>query len=138
MGLNGSHKVVLCNGCFDPMHYGHVLHLQAAKKLGDRLVVSITKDRSVNKGPSRPVFFEDQRAEVIFALKCVDDVLLVDSSNEALRRIRPHIFVKGSEYINKLDPFDVQFCIDNDIRIAFTTTQKYSSTKLLSHESRHS
>src|ERR1051325_10575286 len=71
-------RVVQCHGVFDLLHPGHVRHLEAARKLGDRLVVTITADRYVNKGPGRPAFPEQVRAEQIGALSCVDYVAISD------------------------------------------------------------
>ncbi len=129
-------KIVLANGCFDPLHYGHLLHLEAARKLGDWLVVSVTADECVNKGPGRPVFSQAQRSIMLKALRCVDEVIIVGNANEALRKTRPNIFVKGSEYIGKISPEDEEFCNKEGIEIYFTHTEKYSSTDLLNHESR--
>ena len=67
-------KIVHCHGCFDLMHPGHIKHFQAAKKMGDILVVTITPDMYVDKGRDRPVFKEDLRADSIAALECVDYV----------------------------------------------------------------
>lgn len=69
-------KIVHCHGVFDVLHVGHVKHFQAARKNGSVLVVTITPDRFVNKGPDRPVFQENLRAEVIAALGCVDYVAI--------------------------------------------------------------
>lgn len=90
--------IVLANGCFDPFHYGHLLHLQAARELGDCLIVSVTEDEHVNKGPGRPVFKLHQRVAMIRALAIVDDVISTKTSEEAIRHIKPHIYVKGLEY----------------------------------------
>jgi len=69
-------KIVHCHGCFDLMHIGHIRHFQEARKVGDLLVVTITPDRFVNKGPHRPVFTESLRAEAIASLDCVDYVAI--------------------------------------------------------------
>ena len=127
--------IVLCNGCFDPYHWGHLKHLKAAKEMGEILYVSITSDRCVNKGPGRPVFNQDQRAEIIRHIDFVHGVLIVNSSLEALERIKPDIFVKGSEYRDKISPEDYQFCLENNVQIRFTDEPVYSSTALLRHES---
>lgn len=140
-------KIVLVNGCFDLLHYGHLLHLEEAKKMGDRLVVSITSDNYVNKGPGRPIFSQNQRAIFLKSLRCVDQVIIVDSSIEALKKIMPDIFVKGADYVvsfdervhnlDKMRKEDVDFCLNNDIEIKFTHTQKFSSTELIkNYESR--
>ena len=70
------HKIVLCHGVFDLMHPGHILYFQAAKRHGDVLVVTLTPDHFVNKGPGRPVFKQRLRAETIGALECVDYVAI--------------------------------------------------------------
>src|SRR5438045_1855969 len=67
-------RLVLCNGTFDLMHMGHIRHLQRAREEGDVLMVTLTGDAYVNKGPGRPVFSEDLRAETLAALACVDFV----------------------------------------------------------------
>jgi cytidyltransferase-like protein len=126
--------IVLANGCFDPFHWGHLKHLQAASKMGDMLYVSVTADAFVNKGPGRPVFTDKQRAEVIRALECVHGVLIVENSLEALKNIMPDIFVKGKEYRGKISPQDLAFCKEHDIQIRFTDEPVYSSTALLNHE----
>lgn len=93
-------KVVLCHGTFDLMHTGHIRYLQRAKKEGDILIVTVTADEFVNKGPGRPVFGEQLRAENLAALECVNYVSINYSVTavELLKKIRPSIYVKGSEY----------------------------------------
>ena len=71
-----SKSVVLCHGVFDLLHVGHIKHLKKAKSLGDKLVVTITADRFVNKGPGKPLFNEKLRAEAIAALEMVDFVAI--------------------------------------------------------------
>ena len=126
-------RIVLTAGCFDPFHYGHLLHLRAALKLGDVLVVAVTRDAYVNKGPGRPVFAEDDRADWVRALAIVDDVRLVCDSLEALMLVRPQIFVKGMDYKGKLRPQDEIYCKENGIQIVFTDERTWSSTALLRH-----
>jgi rfaE bifunctional protein nucleotidyltransferase chain/domain len=125
-------RVVLCNGTFDPLHYGHVLHLQAARKLGDRLVVGLTSDFSVRKekGKNRPMFPELQRAYMLRALRCVDDVLVVHSLDEALRRVKPAVFVKGCDYIGKIQDKHAAYCKKRGIEIKLTSTPKWSATEI--------
>lgn len=94
--------VVAAGGCFDLLHPGHVATLQAARRLGDCLVVLVNGDASVRrlKGPGRPVQPVGDRVAVLRALECVDAVLVFDEDTPAaaLRRIRPHLFVKGGDY----------------------------------------
>jgi rfaE bifunctional protein nucleotidyltransferase chain/domain len=98
--LREGQRVVLCHGVFDVLHPGHIAHLREAAQLGDVLVVSVTADEHVNKGPGRPVFSTRQRAEQVAALACVDYVVVSHSATarEALEAIRPAYFVKGGDY----------------------------------------
>jgi rfaE bifunctional protein nucleotidyltransferase chain/domain len=93
-------KIVLCHGVFDLLHIGHIRHLEQAKGLGDILIVTVTPDRYVNKGPHRPAFPQHLRAEAIAALDCVDYVAINKRpmAVETIRLLRPHLYVKGSEY----------------------------------------
>src|SRR3984957_10119221 len=89
--------VVQAHGTFDLLHLGHVRHLEAAKALGDVLVVTVTADRYVNKGPGRPAFTETLRAEMLAALQYVDYVAIAEAPDAigALEAIRPAIYAKG-------------------------------------------
>jgi rfaE bifunctional protein kinase chain/domain/rfaE bifunctional protein nucleotidyltransferase chain/domain len=93
-------KVAQCHGVFDLLHIGHIKHLSHAKTFGDILVVTITADRFVNKGPGRPYFPEHLRAEALAALSCVDYVVInyAETAVEAIRNICPDFYVKGIEY----------------------------------------
>ena len=95
-------KIVFTNGCFDLLHLGHVRYLEAARAEGDVLVIGVNSDRSVHeiKGPSRPVVPEDERAEVLAALACVDFVTLFDEPDplETIRALLPDVLVKGSDW----------------------------------------
>jgi rfaE bifunctional protein nucleotidyltransferase chain/domain len=98
----GGKKVVLCHGTFDLMHTGHIRYLQRARKEGDILVVTVTADEFVNKGPGRPVFGEQLRAENLAALECVNYVAInyAATAVELLEKVRPTLYVKGGEYRN--------------------------------------
>lgn len=91
--------LVLACGCFDILTVGHVRHLQAAKRLGKCLCVLVTADRHVNK-PGRPIVPEDQRAEVVDALGCVDFTIINShpTAVEAVRCLRPQVYIKGRDY----------------------------------------
>jgi rfaE bifunctional protein nucleotidyltransferase chain/domain len=95
-------KVVLANGCFDLIHVGHIRYLAAAKDLGDVLVVGVNSDQQARrlKGEGRPFMPQDERAEIISAMSCVDMVTVFDEPNvEALiRAIRPDFHAKGTDY----------------------------------------
>lgn len=94
--------VVATGGCFDLLHAGHVRTLQAARSLGDCLIVCLNSDESVRrlKGPARPIISEADRIDLLLALECVDAVLVFDEDTptEAVRRLRPDLWVKGGDY----------------------------------------
>jgi D-beta-D-heptose 7-phosphate kinase/D-beta-D-heptose 1-phosphate adenosyltransferase len=94
--------VVFTNGVFDLLHPGHVRYLQSARGLGDALIVGLNADASVrrNKGPSRPINSERERAELVAALACVDAVVLFDDDTPAaiIRSIQPDVLVKGADW----------------------------------------
>jgi rfaE bifunctional protein nucleotidyltransferase chain/domain len=96
---SGLQSLVHCHGCFDLLHLGHVRHLQAAKRLGGLLVVTVTPDRLVNKGAGRPVFSEEYRAEMVAALECVDCVAVNcwATAAEAIWWLKPAIYCKGAD-----------------------------------------
>jgi D-beta-D-heptose 7-phosphate kinase/D-beta-D-heptose 1-phosphate adenosyltransferase len=95
-------RLVFTNGVFDLLHVGHVRYLSQARALGDALVVAINSDRSVRalKGPERPVFDQDERAEILAALRDVDYVVVFDdiSPRAVIKRLLPDVLVKGGDY----------------------------------------
>ncbi|MEM7369282.1 MAG: PfkB family carbohydrate kinase [Bacteroidota bacterium] len=102
-GLKSEGQTVMhCHGCFDLLHVGHMKHFEAAKQGGDILVVTITPDHLVNKGPGRPAFPEQLRLEALAALEVIDYVALNywGTAIETLRLLKPSFYVKGSEYRN--------------------------------------
>jgi len=129
-------KTVLCHGCFDLLHLGHIQHLRQAAEMGDSLVVSVTADEFVNKGMGRPHFTADQRAEVLRALSFVDSVRINRAPNavDMIRTIRPDIYCKGIDYIGteseglNAEIAAVKAC-GGEVR--FTNTRKYSSSRLI-------
>ena len=94
--------VVTTNGCFDVLHIGHLRYLQAAQRLGDLLIVGINSDTSVRalKGENRPLVPEDERAEMLAGLECVDYVTIFPELNPTalLSELKPNIHVKGGDY----------------------------------------
>jgi D-beta-D-heptose 7-phosphate kinase/D-beta-D-heptose 1-phosphate adenosyltransferase len=94
--------VVFTNGVFDLLHPGHVRYLQDARALGDALIVAVNSDRSVRaiKGPSRPINPQEERAEVLGALGCVDAVVVFDEDTPLaiISRIQPDVLVKGADW----------------------------------------
>ena len=96
-------RIVFTNGCFDLMHVGHTRYLEAARALGDVLIVGVNSDTSVralNKAPGRPIVPAEQRAEVIAALGCVDYVVLFDEPDPAalIAVLQPDVLVKGGDW----------------------------------------
>lgn len=129
-------SLVMCHGCFDIVHPGHVRYLQFARRQGDRLLVTLTGDSHVAKGPDRPYIPEDLRAEHLAALECVDYVVVSPHSDasEILAEIRPEVYVKGREYQNSTHP---GFVNEQDVvegyggRIIFSSGDVvFSSTQL--------
>ena len=130
--------VVHCHGCFDLMHPGHIKYLQAAKRMGDVLLVTLTPDKFVDKGPDRPVFSQDLRAESIAALECVDFVSINQwpTAEETIRALKPHYYVKGQEFENLKDrtgKIQKEYKVLKEIgaEMRFTHEIVFSSTKLL-------
>ena len=134
-------KVVLCHGVFDLLHYGHIEHLEEAKKQGDILVVSVTAAQYVNKGPGRPYFDDRQRMSFLASLSIVDYVLLSEAVTvqEIVSFVQPDIYAKGQEYARAAD--DVTGNIGPEQaaveqyggKIYFTQGEVHSSTKLLNN-----
>jgi rfaE bifunctional protein nucleotidyltransferase chain/domain len=96
-------RIVFTNGCFDLMHIGHARYLQAAKALGDILVVGVNSDasaKSLNKAPDRPIVGEAQRAEVVAALGCVDYVVIFSEPDplNLITALQPDVLVKGGDW----------------------------------------
>ena len=98
-------KIVATNGCFDLLHIGHVRYLQAARALGDLLVVGLNGDDSVHqlKGAGRPITTQSDRAEILAALACVDLVTIFPETRATkfLAAVRPAVYVKGGDYTSE-------------------------------------
>lgn len=134
-------SVVQCHGVFDLLHIGHIRHFEHAKEMGDILVVTITADIYVNKGPSRPAFGETLRAEAIAALGCVDYVAINNHPDAvvALRTLQPSVYVKGSDYKDAESDRTGKISAEEEAvesgggRLAFTEDITYSSSNLINH-----
>jgi rfaE bifunctional protein nucleotidyltransferase chain/domain len=131
--------VVLCHGTFDLLHIGHLRHLKAARSYGDVLVVTVTADDQVNKGPGRPVFPAELRLEMLSALDVVDHVALVNgaSAEPAIEAVRPDVYVKGIEYADAEKDVSGKIVSERHKvesfggRIEFTDDLTFSSSRLL-------
>jgi len=134
-------RVVLAHGVFDLVHLGHLRHLQEARETGDFLVVSVTADAHVNKGPGRPVFPAEARAEMLAALSTVDAVVISHAATAipVIEALKPSIYVKGMEYADAEK--DVTGMIAEEQRaveanggtIHFTDDVVFSSSSLMNH-----
>jgi rfaE bifunctional protein nucleotidyltransferase chain/domain len=106
--LSQGKNVVLANGCFDILHVGHLRYLQGARALGDVLVVAINSDKSMRsiKDSGRPILGQDERVELVSALRCVDYVVLFDEPDvsRVLDVLRPAIHAKGTDYTEQTVP----------------------------------
>jgi len=95
-------RIVFTNGCFDLLHLGHIRYLEKAKTLGDILVVGVNSDHSVQnlKGPKRPILPEEERAEILSGLGCVDYITIFDEKDplELISTLQPNILVKGGDW----------------------------------------
>ncbi len=132
-------RVVLCHGVFDLLHPGHIRHFEAARREGDVLVVTLTPDRYVNKGPGRPVFNERLRLESIAALEPVDHVALNQwpTAVETIRLLAPDVYAKGDEYKTREQDLtgmivaEERAILEVGGRIHFTSDVTFSSSQLL-------
>jgi D-glycero-beta-D-manno-heptose 1-phosphate adenylyltransferase len=133
-------KIVLANGCFDLFHVGHIRYLQGAKELGDLLIVGINSDEQVRKlkGLNRPFMPENERAEIIDALACVDYVTVFTEPTvtELIRAVRPDFHAKGTDYTPETVPEkDIVAEYGGQVRIV-GDPKNHSSTDLLKKVSR--
>lgn len=135
----GGATVVMAHGVFDLLHMGHVRHLEECRSFGDMLVVSLTPDRYVNKGPGRPVFGELMRAEMLAALANVDFVTINEdaTAEPAIDAIRPSVYAKGPDYADAASDVTGKIVDERKAverhggRIAFTDDVTFSSSALI-------
>lgn len=128
-------RVVLAHGCFDLLHLGHMKYLEAAKREGDYLLVSVTADKFVNKGPHRPAFPEQLRAEALAHLACVDGVIInhAPTAVPVIRKVRPAIYAKGGDYANGGGEIEAEKSAVASVggRTIFTDEITFSSSALI-------
>jgi len=137
--FRGGRTIVQCHGVFDLLHIGHIRHFQEAKQQGQVLIVTVTPDRHVNKGPHRPVFTEMLRAEAIAALDVVDYVAINKwpTAVEAIQLLRPDVYAKGPDYVDAAADHTGGITLERraieDVggRLAFTDDITFSSSTLL-------
>lgn len=134
-------KIVLCHGVFDVVHYGHIKHFEAAKKFGDFLIVSITRDKFIKKSIKGTAFNENQRLEFLSKLTFIDVVILNDeeSSEDIIKLIKPNYYIKGSDYKNnKLDDTKKIYKEKKLVKkyggkIEYTNELSFSSSKIINN-----
>lgn len=131
--------VVHCHGVFDLVHPGHIKHFYSAKKAGDILVVTITADKFVKRGPGRPIFTHSIRTETLSALEVVDYVAVVHgpTADEAITAIRPHLYAKGPDYKNQAEDITGKISEEETLvkkmggKLLITEDVTFSSSKLI-------
>lgn len=132
-------KIVMCHGVFDLYHVGHLNHFKEAKSYGDILVVSVTSDIYVNKGPGRPYFNLSHRLEILASINLIDYLIISNSPNSVdnIKKIRPHIYFKGPDYKNLKKDFtgfindEIKAIKSVKGKIVFGTQETFSSSVLL-------
>lgn len=132
-------KIAHCHGVFDLIHPGHIRHLAAAKKEADVLVVTVTADLFVRKGPGRPIFNQNLRAETLASFSSVDFVSINDAptATNCIKLLKPDIYVKGQDYIDKNKDVTGKISEEEEAitsvggRIVFTHDITFSSSKLI-------
>lgn len=133
--------IVHCHGVFDVLHAGHIKHFNSAKRKGDILLVTVTPDDYVNKGPNRPIFGIDTRMACIAALDCVDYVCASNSPDAipAIKILKPNIYCKGKDYIKNAMDITGKIKKEKDAirkvggKIFYTQDELYSSSRIINH-----
>ncbi len=132
-------RIVQCHGVFDLVHLGHIRHFNLAKKEGDVLIVTITKDKHVRRGPGRPIFNEDLRAETLASLAITDYVCIIDAptATESIKLLKPDVYAKGLDYKEKEKDVTGKIYEEEETvksvggRLRFTDDIAFSSSKLI-------
>lgn len=134
--------VGLCHGTFDLLHIGHIKHFKEAKSLCDVLIVTITPDVYVNKGPNRPIFSEGLRSEAIAALECVDFIGINawPTAIELIKKLKPNKYFKGIDYNDASKDITGNIELEREAieeqggKLIITTSEKYSSSNIILRE----
>jgi cytidyltransferase-like protein len=142
LNQNKNKKIVLCHGVFDLVHYGHIMHFKSAKKHGDILVVSITKDKFIKKGINRPIFNETQRYNYLKELQIIDYVYIceTESAKESIEIIKPNFYIKGPDYKNNSLDITKKIHLEKKLvekfggKIIYTNDEKFSSSKIINEK----
>ena len=132
-------KIGLCHGAFDLIHVGHIKHFKSSKKHCDFLIVSITKDEFIKKGPKRPIFNEKLRIETLAEISSIDAVILSEGSTaeNIIRTIKPNFYFKGPDYKKHKNDLTNKINIEINLvkkykgKVIYTSDEKYSSSKII-------
>lgn len=135
-------KFILCHGVFDVIHYGHITHFNNAKKFGDILIVSVTKDIYIKKGINGTIFNELQRVKFLSEISVIDYVYLceTESAADSIKTIKPDFYVKGPDYrINSLDKTKKIYLEKKIVekfngKVVYTKDEKFSSSKIINEK----
>tara|TARA_B100001057_G_scaffold376173_2_gene381112 strand:- start:1016 stop:2530 length:1515 start_codon:yes stop_codon:yes gene_type:complete len=136
-------KIILCHGVFDVLHYGHLNHFEFAKKKAQHLVVSVTTDKFVNKGPNRPINNINHRIRMLSNLSIVDNIVCSDSSSavEIIKLLKPNFYLKGEEYLNKKNDIagnlnkEKLACKGNNVKMIYSYGPVSSSSEIINKSS---
>ena len=115
-------KIIFTNGCFDIMHVGHLRYLKKAKEFGEILIIGLNTDNSIKriKGDKRPIIPEDERAELLEELRCVDYVIMFDEDTpvDLVAELKPDVYVKGGDYtIDQLPEAKIVHSYNGEVKI---------------------
>ena len=125
--------MTLCDGCFDPIHYGHIRYLVEAAKIGRKpLVVRIAPDDAIRAKGREPFQTQSERARTVLAIGVVDDVRCIDTLALAITQLRPAYLVKGRDWEGRLPAEVLAACQDTGTTIVYVATQERSSSERLS------
>lgn len=137
--MKSKKKIIgMIHGVFDVIHYGHILYFKEAKSKVDHLIVSVTTDRFVNKGPGKPIFKLAKRIEVLKSIKYIDEVIISDhrTAIENLKIVKPNYYIKGKDYSNLKSDLSGQILVEKKTvekyggKILFTKTELHSSSSI--------
>ena len=128
----------MVHGVFDIIHYGHILYFKEAKSKVDYLIVSVTSDKFVNKGPGKPIFNLKKRIEVLKSIKYIDEVIVSDYKTAVnnLKIIKPHYYIKGKDFKNLKNDITKQILVEKKTveqyggEIIFTRSELHSSSSI--------
>lgn len=132
-------KIVLCHGVFDLVHLGHIKHFKTAKSYGDYLIVSVTSNKFIKKGPGRPIFNQNQRLEFLKEIKLIDEVIIssTTSAEDVIKLVKPDFYVKGPDYKKNYKDKTGKIKIEKKLvekfggKIKYTKDDVYSSSSII-------